>query len=206
VLTEQNVFTRYVAQGLSPKVKSLTLRLLKRVRNTKEKEFANGRFLLPSVIRYDGLSKSGDDKPCTFFNFPYFCVQDPGSPTSTRGTGPEHPVRTLLQSRYRLENTGVRDGLQSITTLSQSEVNKCVRSQHIKLAQHSAGSFHAIIHVPQLWGMSLSGGMTRTPTVTPCCARAYCLRCNTHRRTTQRIDTAWSIFTCPRSQSGALAG
>jgi len=148
-------------------VKDLTRRLLKRVWATDERDFIGGKFLIPGATRYDGQSKNADEKPCTFFNFPYFSVERPHTGTQPRGQPAsgnlEHPVRTLLQSRYRLEATDARDRDQSITKLTRREVNTCIRPS----SNYAGQNVHhhkskPIIHVPQLWCLSLSGDVIVT--------------------------------------------
>jgi hypothetical protein len=148
-------------------VKDLTRRLLKRVRATDERDFIGGKFLIPGATRYDGQSKNDDEKPCTFFNFPYFSVERPRTRTQPQvqpaGGNLEHPVRTLLQSRYRLEATDARDQDQSITKLTRREVNTCIRPSSNCTGQDvNNHKSKPIIHVPQLWCLSLSGDVMVT--------------------------------------------
>jgi hypothetical protein len=148
-------------------VKDLTRRLLKRVWATDERDFIGGKFLIPGATRYDGQSKNDDEKPCTFFNFPYFSVEIPRTRTQSQvqpaGGNLEHPVRTLLQSRYRLEATDDRDQDQSITKLTRREVNTCIRPSSNHAGQNiNNNKSKPIIHVPQLWCLSLSGDIMVT--------------------------------------------
>jgi hypothetical protein len=69
-----------------------------------------------------------------------------------------HPVRMLLQSRYRLESTWKRDQNQSISTLTSREVMDCVRMPLGEDEQVKGNKWKQKIHVPQLWGLSISGG------------------------------------------------
>lgn len=148
-------------------VKDLTRRLLKRVFATDERDFIGGKFLAPGATRYDGQSKNDDEKPCTFFNFPYFSVERPHARTPSQvqpvGSNLEHPVRTLLQSRYRLEATDARDQDQSITKLTRREVNTCIRPSFNYARQDiNKNKSKPIIHVPQLWCLSLNGDVMAT--------------------------------------------
>jgi hypothetical protein len=148
-------------------VKDLTRRLLKRVFATDERDFIGGKFLAPGATRYDGQSKNDDEKPCTFFNFPYFSVERPHGRTPSQvqpvGSNRGHPVRTLLQSRYRLEATDARDQDQSITKLTRREVNTCIRPSFNYARQDiNNNKSKPIIHVPQLWCLSLNGDVMVT--------------------------------------------
>lgn len=148
-------------------VKDLTRRLLKRVWATDERDFIGGKFLIPGATRYDGQSKNDDEKPCTFFNFPYFSVERPHTRTQPQvqpaGGNLEHPARTLLQSRYRLEATDARDQDQSITKLTRREVNTCIRPSSNYAGQDANNhKSKPIVHVPQLWCLSLSGDVMVT--------------------------------------------
>lgn len=144
----------------------MTRRLLKRVWATDERDFVGGKFLNSATTRYDGQSKNDDEKPCTFFNFPYFSVQKPNPklPSQADLASPslEHSVRTLHQSRYRLEATDDRDLDQAITKLSRSDVRMCIHPLPSRSAANVDNQVKPIIHVPQLWCLSLSGGTTRS--------------------------------------------
>jgi hypothetical protein len=133
---------------------------------TDERDFVGGKFLNPATTRYDGQSKNDDEIPCTFFNFPYFSLEKRHAKTNREaevpGTSVEHPIRTLLQSRYRLEATDTRDLEQSITNLSRSEVRTCIRPSPNRYEENVDNKSKPIIHVPQLWCLSLSGGKTHS--------------------------------------------
>lgn len=156
------MFSQYASRHVDSGVKGLTRRLLKRVWATDERGFIGGKFLNPATTRYDGQSKTDDEKPCTFFNFPYFSVEKPHTKKSSKagsaGLSLEHPVRTLLQSRYRLEATNDRDPDQSITKLSRAEVKTCIRTPQNHGQENMDNNLKPIIHVPQLWCLSLTGG------------------------------------------------
>lgn len=72
---------------------------------------------------------------------------------------PIHPVRMLIQSRYRLESTKKRDGKQSITTLSKVVVKDCIRLPRGEKVPVKGGKWKGKLHVPQLWCLSISGGL-----------------------------------------------
>ena len=148
------------SRGLPESEVGLTKRLLERVRNTAEKSFVGGKFLVPKALRYDNqdISRYTVDKTCIFFCFPYFSVANISYGTyATRGE-PDHPPRTLLQSKYRLHQTIDRDDQQCIRMLSGKEVE-------LSIAKH-AGDEVAIpkkgtrnlIYVPQLWGVVVGLG------------------------------------------------
>lgn len=146
--------------GLPEDEQGLALRLLKRVQMNAERPFINGSFLRPYAHRYDGrhVSKEKVDTSCLFFNFPYICLKEPSSaaPKLTKGD-PQHPVRTLLQSRFRLSKTTERDKHQSLKHLT-----KKVMSQYCKFPKgrdlSSRAQIKEKVFVPQLWGMILGEG------------------------------------------------
>ena len=143
------------------------------------------------AMRYD------DDHPCFFFSFPYIAVgnfktstisstsrsQDTSAYTdsltmdSSRRDGNQrqtrlektdiHPIRRLLQTRYRLGSTESRDRNQSIRTLETGEVLDCVQLPNKQSAgmksrksrKSRKSKWNARMYVPQLWGLSIPGGM-----------------------------------------------
>lgn len=157
----------------------------------KERNYVGGKFLITGPIRYDGrlLERDDDDHPCIFFSFPYLAVGDfhdgaraaatsrpdqsaaQGEQCDTHGSARGlfktkktsiHPVRTLLQSRYRLESTKKRDDNQSITTLTKKEVKDCISASKDPARQVDGVKSKPKIHVPQLWGLSVSGGTSQS--------------------------------------------
>jgi hypothetical protein len=130
--------------------------------------------MIPGPVRYDGRLSQDDfhDRPCLFFCFPYLAVGDfkrksneqtPGVQVSVQHSpppklSPVHPVRTLLQSRYRLESTKKRDSSQSITLLSKEDVQDCIRLPHGTIQPPRTKKWREKIHVPHFWGLSISGG------------------------------------------------
>jgi hypothetical protein len=140
------------------------------VKTDAERRFIKGSFLQPCVHRYDGqhgvtgeATKKKDDTSCLFFNFPYICLQDPGDITSASSEdisygNPYHPMRTLLQSQFRLSNTTDRDEHQSLKYLTRT-----VLDQHSKLTKHqirkSGVGIKERVFVPQLWGLILGEGV-----------------------------------------------
>jgi len=130
--------------------------------------------MVPGPVRYDGrLSRDDfDDRPCLFFSFPYLALGDFKDRSNEQTIGvqalvshsppaklsPVHPVRTLLQSRYRLESTKKRDSSQSITLLSEEDVQDCIRLPHGATRPTRIKKRREKIHVPHFWGLSISGG------------------------------------------------
>jgi hypothetical protein len=129
-------------------------------------------------MRYDGrLSFGGDnDHPCTFFSFPYFAVGKDITRTNSRAGATTdaniqppngliahaedddtHPQRTLLQSRYHLESTELRDKKQSITSLSPQNVLDSIRLPKGR-PRFEGKKWTELIYVPQFWALSVSGG------------------------------------------------
>ena len=168
-LTEcQNTVVEHAGRYLDTGIKALTQRLLKRVWLSDERDFIGGKFLQPTAIRYDGQPKatSEEARPCTFFNFPYLSLDTHRRKTCMQGcnecyrTGSKgHPKRTLLQSRYRLESTAAKDESQSITALSRQDIAKCLKPSNKQVALSNSTNALPILHVPQLWIASLSGGI-----------------------------------------------
>jgi hypothetical protein len=159
----QDMVTRRASPFLKPGIEALTRRLLKRVKASEEREFVGGKFLLPTTIRYDGQPKAPNEevRPCTFFNFPYFSLDKhrvKGCKNCANAGKDGHPKRTLLQSRYRLESTAIKDKSQSITTLELEDVAKCLKPTNKQHTLSASNDVFPIIHVPQLWVASLSGG------------------------------------------------
>ena len=124
--------------GLEDDELALAGRLLNKVRKTCEKQFIHGRYLKPIVLVYDGADPDEDfqePKTATFISLPIFTTDVPKRPTSTK-EDEGHPVRALLQSRYRLESTKSRDKGQVIR----------------KVQRHS----DHIVHVPQIWALIIN--------------------------------------------------
>ena len=136
--------------------------------SNEEKTFAGGHYLQPSVIRYDGEIPFGDvpDRPCTFVNFPYLCLENPDKlnllPEEVDARKRKFPVRSLLQSRYRLQLTSEKDLKQSISALTNEQVDTCIQPTDAHLVRNATGTAKCskIVHTHQLWCLSLSGGNT----------------------------------------------
>ena len=124
--------------GLEDDELALAARLLGKVRKTCEKQFIHGRYLKPTVLVYDGADPEEDSeepKTATFITLPIFTIDVPKRHTSTK-EDEAHPVRALLQSRYRLESTKNRDKGQVIRKIQRN-------SDHV-------------VHVPQIWALIIN--------------------------------------------------
>ena len=124
--------------GLEDDELALAARLLNKVRKTCEKQFIHGRYLKPIVLVYDGADPEEDSeepKTATFISLPIFTTDVPKRHTLTK-EDEGHPVRALLQSRYRLESTKSRDKGQVIR----------------KIQRHS----DHVVHVPQIWALIIN--------------------------------------------------
>jgi hypothetical protein len=138
--------------------------LLQRTFRNEEKKFAGGYYLEPAVRRYDGQIPLQDepDRPCTFINFPYLCLEEPTAMTHVaEEVDPlkrKFPVRSLHQVRYRLQLTRSRDLRQSITSLKAREVNSCIQPASARLHDVANAKCSKIVRVHQLWCVSLGGG------------------------------------------------
>ncbi len=124
--------------GLEDDELALAARLLNKVRKTCEKQFIHGRYLKPIVLVYDGADPEEDSeepKTATFISLPTFTTDVPKRHILTK-EDEGHPVRALLQSRYRLESTKSRDKGQVIR----------------KIQRHS----DHVVHVPQIWALIIN--------------------------------------------------
>ena len=126
-----------------------------------ERVFVNGRFINPVAIRYDMLddSRYNKDKCSMFLSFPYFAIRKPDEHPPSFGNGsPEHPTRTLLQSRYRLNETTKRDESQCITELIGDKLKRCIKAPHTSTAHLTRKRVEELIYVPQLWALIMGLG------------------------------------------------
>ena len=182
--------------GLGDDDLALVGRLLNKVKNTSEKKYVHGRYLKPITLVYEGedpdlfASHRPEERPAgktaTFVSLPVFTTCIPQRHTFTKEFE-GHPVRALLQSRYRLESTKKRDKEQVITKTTS------IRDQ---LAHESH-----VVHVPQIWAL-----MINNYTIITCAALdASVLRGDTIKLmsyTKAQLDEAtWSVrFTDARGQ------
>ena len=124
--------------GLEDDDLALASRLLNKVRKTCEKQFIHGRYLKPVVLVYDGADpEEGSEEPktATFVSLPIFTTDVLRRHTFTKDDE-GHPVRALLQSRYRLESTKSRDKGQVIRKIQR-------HNEHVVL-------------VPQIWALIIN--------------------------------------------------
>ena len=77
-----------------------------------------GRYLNPVALRC--VDEDLDSKTVTFVSLPAFSTEYPRMHTTERDFE-AHPVRALLQSRYRLESKARRDKMQVITYHSDGD-------------------------------------------------------------------------------------
>lgn len=191
-------FYREVMQtpGLADDDLALVGRLLDKVRNISEKKFVHGRYLQPVTLVYEGedpdfnAAHHPGEKPvrksATFVSLPVFTTSLPKRHTSTKEFE-GHPVRALLQSRYRLESTKRRDKEQVITKTTS------IRDQ---LAHENH-----VVHVPQIWAL-----MINNYTIITCAALdASVLRSDTIKLMSytdaQKDEATWSVhFTDARGK------
>ena len=152
----ESLVVRLKSFGLNDNDLGLTKRLLKRVQSVSERAFVAGSFLTPTALRYIMLddSRYGVDTRCVFLAFPYFEVKKTAKKMIFGKGDPRHPTRTLLQSRYRLNETTDRDKSQCIRMLD----GRALQS-YVKVAQpaNSTGVTEKIedelIYVPQMWAL-----------------------------------------------------
>lgn len=163
----EDIVTQSRSQGLQNSEVGLTRRLLKRVRRRGERAFVGGSFLTPLALRYDILddSKYSVDKCCIFLGFPYFAVRKAKAKRAFTKGSQEHPTRTLLQSAYRLNDTSEQDKFQSIRMLKQETLKSCIDATEDDKTHISRKVTEELIHVPQLWALTL--GLDRLITTSP---------------------------------------
>ncbi|KAL8691006.1 MAG: hypothetical protein Q9218_003682 [Villophora microphyllina] len=141
--------------GLQDGMLGLTKRLIKRVQLISERPFVGGSFLKPAVTRYDMLNDSrlARDKSCAFLNFPYFLVKKAEKGVKFVKGDTRHPTRTLLQSRYRLNETTERDKSQCIRMLDAKSLESCIEAPGAESRPLTRRVDEDLIYVPQLWAL-----------------------------------------------------
>ncbi|PVH82108.1 hypothetical protein DL98DRAFT_147327 [Cadophora sp. DSE1049] len=86
--------------------------LMARVRKELEKKFVHGSYMLPDVLRCDGLDTEDskkEDISATWVCIPYFSMESPNTFRADTSGSSSHPLRTLLQSCYDFESTNDRE-------------------------------------------------------------------------------------------------
>ncbi|KAL8872906.1 MAG: hypothetical protein Q9174_001543, partial [Haloplaca sp. 1 TL-2023] len=142
--------------GLNDNDVGSTKRLLKRVQLVSERAFVAGSFLTPTAVRYIMLNDSryGVDKRSVFIAFPYFEVKKPGMKMMFEKGDSKHPTRTLLQSRYRLNETTDRDKWQCIRMLDGRALRSYVKIPQPATKRDLTNNIEdEIIYVPQMWAL-----------------------------------------------------
>ena len=182
--------------GLGDDDMALVGRLLKKVQNTSEKKFVHGRYLKPITLVYEGKDPDVDGsfppgeshirKTATFVSLPVFTTCCPKRHTSTKDFE-GHPVRALLQSRYRLESTKRRDKEQVITKTTSIK-------DHLAYEDH-------VVHVPDIWALIINN----TTIITCAALDASVLRGDTIKlisyTAAQQDEATWSVhFTDARGK------
>ena len=127
------------------------------MRTEAQRPFAGGSFLTLTAFRYDILddSRYSADKCCIFLSFPYFAVAKPQAKKSFGKGDLRHPMRTLLQSHYRLNDTSEKDREQCIRMLDGETLKSCINALKAEVAQLSCGVNGEVVHVPQMWALVL---------------------------------------------------
>lgn len=126
--------------GLGNEDMAVVGRLLNKVQRICENKFVHGRYLKPISRAYDGEDADGEseyNRTATFISLPVFTIEPPRRHVSGKDFE-GHPVRGLLQTRYRLESTFRRDKEQVITKGGHDDYKG------------------AIIQVPQVWALLIN--------------------------------------------------
>ncbi|KAL8889780.1 MAG: hypothetical protein Q9215_002968 [Flavoplaca cf. flavocitrina] len=148
-----NMVNSLEAAGLEKVLIGLSKRLLNKVRVVAERSLLNGSFLTPWAMRYDlrdSLWYKGS-MCCIFVNFPYFAMGEERKQSMFEKGDDRHPIRTLLQSRYRLNETVDRDKLQCVRTISGSALKSCIRAPGKETEHLGRKANDELIYVPQMW-------------------------------------------------------
>ena len=172
------------------------MHLIDRVRKDAERMLRGGAYLLPHANRYDGnhVLKDKADLSCHFLNFPYFALKKPPlKPTQIHKIKPSnkdatnqklHPMRTLLQSRYRSNVSILRDKSQALRKLERKNLRSCVAPEPDDADLSSTKLIDEVIYVPQLWALISGTGTLLRRAVVPMSLRAN----EMHRDAWWRID------------------
>jgi hypothetical protein len=121
-----NLSHTFLAQHVPRYVHNTIQSLLLKVRDTKEKRFIHGKFLVPGPIRYDGRLMHEKDRPCTFFSFPYLAVGDLDSSAKYLLAG-----ESVIATRERLVPLlgATAPPMQDLQS-HRKQKDRCVRSNH----------------------------------------------------------------------------
>ena len=153
----QAIINQWKSQGLKESEAGLSRRLLKRIQVQHQRPFVGGSFLTPVARRYIVLddSKYSADRCCIFLSFPYFAVTEPHAENLFVKGESKHPVRTLLQSHYRLNETVERDKDQDqcIKLLQGKNLKSCIDPPDMETPHLNGREAKERIYVPQLWGL-----------------------------------------------------
>ena len=151
----QAIIHQWKSQGLKESEAGLSRRLLKRIQVQHQRPFVGGSFLTPVARRYIVLddSKYSADRCCIFLSFPYFAVTEPQAENPIAKGESKHPMRTLLQSHYRLNKTVERDKDQCIKLLRGKNLKSCIEAPDMETAHLNSRETKERIYVPQLWGL-----------------------------------------------------
>ena len=95
--------------------------LVDEIRKSHEHQYIHGRYLDPLTLKWVDEDDDMETKTATFVSLPAFSTDYPRIHTTDREFE-GHPVRSLLQSRYRLESTDRRDKTQVITHHNEDRV------------------------------------------------------------------------------------
>ena len=157
----QAIINQWKFRGLKESEAGLSRRLLKRIRAQHQRPFVGGSFLTPVARRYIVLddSKYSADRCCIFLSFPYFAVTKPQAEKRFAKGDSKHPVRKLLQSHYRLNETVERDDDQCIKLLQAKKLKSCIEAPIKETAHLNNRQTKERIYVPQLWGLII--GLSR---------------------------------------------
>ena len=161
----KEIVNKWKSRGLKESEAGLTRRLLKRIQDQHQRPFIGGSFLTPIARRYIVLddSKYSPDRCCIFLSFPYFAVTKPKAENPFVKGDPKHPVRTLLQSHYRLNKTVERDKDQCIRLLQGKELKSCIDAPDMETDHLNNEETKELIYVPQLWGLIIGLGKVLPP-------------------------------------------
>lgn len=103
--------------------------MLIKIESTNGKPFVHGKYgkyLVPTVFRDNGsnLHLQPGEKPkyAIFFSLPYFDLRPLRKLDTMERNANIYPIRTLLQSHYRLASTEERDKKQAVRKLDHDKV------------------------------------------------------------------------------------